>query len=350
MIPVKHILVAIDFGLASTRALEVATKLAMAFDAKLTVLHAIEEPPNGLPCPPELRRSAEFRLKETVAPLHRHLSKVEGNLREGFAWREITEAAAQIGADLVVVGSHGRGHDARFRIGSVAERVLRVCPVPVLTVRGWRFDSRPAAGRELAELLLRSHEQRPTVVALSRGGLLVGAEVAEAFGAPLRVLLTRALERDGCPFGAVCEDGTVHVSSQQDAADGERIRAQASRACAELRDEMAAMRVPRWVPNGESGSVFLVSDSILDPGPAMVAARAVRRGTPCRLMATAPVASVGSIRVLKADVDAVLAVQIVEDGLPLDAIYRDLSLPNDPVLAHRLAAADEWSRAVEKKP
>lgn len=57
-------------------------------------------------------------------------------LRVGVAWQEILAAAALAGSDLVVMGTHGRRGLAHALLGSVAEKVVRLCPVPVLTVRG----------------------------------------------------------------------------------------------------------------------------------------------------------------------------------------------------------------------
>jgi len=56
-------------------------------------------------------------------------------VREGCPAAEITEYAREEGADMVATGTRGRHGENRFLIGSVAERVVRSCPVPVLTVR-----------------------------------------------------------------------------------------------------------------------------------------------------------------------------------------------------------------------
>lgn len=347
---IAHILVATDFGVASERALEVAIEIAIRFDAKLSILHAVEERVDGLPCAPEVRRSAAFRLKETIDRARKRVPVVEGVLREGFAWREITEAATELGADLVIVGSHGRGHDTRFLIGAVAERVVRVCPVPVLTVHAWRFEDRVQAGRELADKLLRLDEGRPAVVAISRGGVIVGGEIAEAFGSSLRAMLTRALEQDGHVVGAVSEDGTVYLFDGEDEAAAGRARAEAGRACVDLRAEAARMHLAGPVEDG-AGPLLLVTDAILEPATTIVAARVLRRTHPRRrLVAAAPVATVGARLALRSAVDAIVDVQTIEDGFSLARLYRDLSLGDDRMIAQRLAVADEWARAVQKRP
>jgi nucleotide-binding universal stress UspA family protein len=59
---------------------------------------------------------------------------IEFLTREGAAWREVVAAAEEWPADLIVMGTHGRGGFERFILGSVAEKVLRSSPCPVLTV------------------------------------------------------------------------------------------------------------------------------------------------------------------------------------------------------------------------
>jgi putative phosphoribosyl transferase len=353
MIPIQRVLVATDFGAAATRAVEVAAEVATRFASKVTVLHSIEDLSYASPCsvPPEIRQSAAFRLDETVKRMRRQVPAVEGMLREGFAWREITEAASEIAAGIVVVGSHGQGDGHRFLIGSVAEKVARVCAAPVLTVHAWRFENRTYAGRELAELLLRSDEVVPTVVAISRGGAMVGAEIAEAFGASLHVLLTRSVVRDGRVVGAVCEDGTVHLEAPAARPTCDRNDDDAmARAHAELLEEARRLRSPRWPHDAQAGTILVVSDAILTASPCIAAARALRRMGTHRLVAAAPAASLAAREALGSVFDRVMVVQMVDDGFPLARLYGDRSDPNDRAVIERLALARQWAQEIEKRP
>jgi nucleotide-binding universal stress UspA family protein len=63
---------------------------------------------------------------------------VDGILREGVAWEEIDRVADEIDADMIVIGTHGRGGLARALLGSVAENVVRTAHRPVLTIQGPR--------------------------------------------------------------------------------------------------------------------------------------------------------------------------------------------------------------------
>ena len=60
---------------------------------------------------------------------------MKGFVRLGAPWEEILSVATERGADLVVVGTHGRRGFAHALMGSVAERVVRLSTIPVLTVR-----------------------------------------------------------------------------------------------------------------------------------------------------------------------------------------------------------------------
>jgi nucleotide-binding universal stress UspA family protein len=141
MISFHHILVPTDFGDASNEALEVAASLAAKFDARLTVLHANWLLPaayryaEGVSLPTdELTIAAERALNEFLAKAKRLCPKAEGTFAFGEPWRQILGAARDRGADLIVMGTHGRRGLPRLFMGSVAEKIVRLSPVPVLTV------------------------------------------------------------------------------------------------------------------------------------------------------------------------------------------------------------------------
>jgi nucleotide-binding universal stress UspA family protein len=140
----KHILVPVDFSVLSAQAVDYAVELAKALGAKITLLHAYEPPAIGYPDTAGLalevaeacRRSAETALDTEARERAASGLSLTHELRQGPAWIEIVEAAKERGADLIVMGTHGRGGLSHFLLGSVAERVVRSSPIPVLTVRG----------------------------------------------------------------------------------------------------------------------------------------------------------------------------------------------------------------------
>jgi nucleotide-binding universal stress UspA family protein len=141
----KRILCPVDFSDASRSALRVAAELARRFDGELTVFHAYPLPgytlPEGtiLPATAMLQELAE----QTDALLKEWRAKAEADGAPRIATaKAVGEPAAEIVAaasegkfDVVVVGTHGRTGLAHVLLGSVAERVVRRAPMPVVTVR-----------------------------------------------------------------------------------------------------------------------------------------------------------------------------------------------------------------------
>jgi nucleotide-binding universal stress UspA family protein len=149
--PIKHILVATDFGESSDNAVEYAAYLANAFGAALTLFHSFEIPALGLdgavpypvnlitPIHDEARRNLATRLAE----LQKLVPGARSILASGPPCEVILDAAEQQGADLIVVGTHGRRGLSRALLGSVAERVVRLARVPVLTASDAHDKARP---------------------------------------------------------------------------------------------------------------------------------------------------------------------------------------------------------------
>lgn len=146
-VTVERILCPTDFSEFSERALSRAVRLGHWFRAPITVFHAIPlisstmaGPMGGgyVSIPEELlineRRDAEEAMKRFVAP---HLDAdvpIETRVLEGEPCRLIEAMAAELPADLVVMGTHGRGGWDRLLLGSTTEKVVRRLICPVLTI------------------------------------------------------------------------------------------------------------------------------------------------------------------------------------------------------------------------
>jgi nucleotide-binding universal stress UspA family protein len=141
---IQHILVAHDFHANSEAALQYAISLAKRLGARITVLHAYEVPSTGAPerlvmatdWVQQIGVVAGERLTEIATAARRPDVAIATELRQGAAWREIDSFAKEHAVDLVIVGSHGRHGLPRALLGSVAEKVVRTAPCPVLVVRG----------------------------------------------------------------------------------------------------------------------------------------------------------------------------------------------------------------------
>ena len=146
MILLKNILVATDFGEASDAALSYGRDLARTYGATLHVLHVAENlvvryaNDEALALLPQLQtdvdEAARKRMAELVTHEDRTMLRAKPVVLEAFGPAEaIVEYAKTYNVDIIVMGTHGRGGFAHLLMGSVAERVVRTAPCPVLTVR-----------------------------------------------------------------------------------------------------------------------------------------------------------------------------------------------------------------------
>jgi nucleotide-binding universal stress UspA family protein len=147
MIALKKILVATDFSEPSDAALAYGRELARTFGASLTVLHIADNiltraygVEGVVLADRDLQRDIETSAQRQVDALlfeedRRALGAVGLVLTSNSPSAAIVTHARDTGADLIVMGTHGRGAVAHLLMGSVAERVVRTAPCPVLTVR-----------------------------------------------------------------------------------------------------------------------------------------------------------------------------------------------------------------------
>jgi nucleotide-binding universal stress UspA family protein len=138
MIRLTQILVATDFSDASHVALDYGRALARTFGASLHVLHVMENTfLRAVPSDPYVLKAAAVRhLTEPITDDDRtQLNAVTTLETSDNPADEIVKFAAGHDIGLIVMGTHGRGTMARLLVGSVAEKVVRTAPCPVLTVR-----------------------------------------------------------------------------------------------------------------------------------------------------------------------------------------------------------------------
>lgn len=139
--PFKKILCPIDFDDNSIAALDAAAEIARASDATLEVLHVIPIiiQPGGTPLYVDVYTAEENDSKMKLVELAKaHLAAVKCELKTTVAQpaAAILHAQKETGADVIVMSTHGRRGLAHLILGSVAERVVREAPCPVLTIHG----------------------------------------------------------------------------------------------------------------------------------------------------------------------------------------------------------------------
>lgn len=148
-----HILVPTDFSDASKLALNATSVLAKQIGAKVTVVHVHDpealRPPATLGWSPAQQHEVEHEVEEAVAKSLEAIREDELRgiddldtvvLRDSSPAHAIVKYAEKIGADLVVIATHGRTGLKHLLIGSVAERVVRHAAMPVLTLRTTAAD------------------------------------------------------------------------------------------------------------------------------------------------------------------------------------------------------------------
>ena len=143
--PFRSILCAVDFSQDSARALSYAGSLAQHTGGRLTIMHVVEtmlvgyDPRGGNFDIEGLSKAtvalARTQLQEYAATVKGSTSSIESVLGEGKPYRDILQEAEQRGADLIVVGVHGRSALDRLVFGSTADHLVRRATCPILTVR-----------------------------------------------------------------------------------------------------------------------------------------------------------------------------------------------------------------------
>jgi nucleotide-binding universal stress UspA family protein len=146
MIDLHHILVPTDFSKHSDNALVYAVAFAEKFQAELHILHVVQDlavfvpdmvsaaPPVAPPVE-QITAAARGALDRIVRERQLGNLRVHTDVRQGPPFYEIVRYARETNVDLIIMGTHGRAGLAHVLLGSVAEKVVRKAPCPVLTVR-----------------------------------------------------------------------------------------------------------------------------------------------------------------------------------------------------------------------
>jgi universal stress protein A len=142
---IRHLLAPTDFSEYSKEAVSYALELAQKFGAKLSLLHVVEPPPYSMEglvpsgaggdLLDDLERQASAELAQVLPQAKDAKVEVRRYVVVGSPFRKIIESAEADKVDLIVMATHGRTGLSHLVMGSVAERVVRTAPCPVLTIR-----------------------------------------------------------------------------------------------------------------------------------------------------------------------------------------------------------------------
>jgi universal stress protein A len=140
-----RIVVPTDFSGCSEEAWALARRIAGAVGSEIVLVHVFVEPPayGEAPLPVDSvwqviesgRKWVEEELEKWAGAARPKGLSVRTLVRTGSPYQEIVNLATDERADLVAMGTHGRSGVSRLLLGSVADRVVRLAPCPVLTVR-----------------------------------------------------------------------------------------------------------------------------------------------------------------------------------------------------------------------
>jgi nucleotide-binding universal stress UspA family protein len=140
----RLILVPIDFDATSERVVDTATELARALAASITLFHVIEVPlyeyanfGGALPSPDAqeaVEASARRALDQKLQAVWATVPSAKAVLTRGEPWRLVSNAITELKADLVVIGTQRRRWLEHALLGSVADKIVRTSPVPVVAV------------------------------------------------------------------------------------------------------------------------------------------------------------------------------------------------------------------------
>ena len=197
------------------------------------------------------------------------------------------------------------------------------------------FEDREDAGRQLAERLLPYRDENPIVLALPRGGVPVGYEIARALKAPLDVFIARKLGAPGrreLGIGAVAQGGVRVLNEDTIRALGiseEYIEQVAAEETAEIERRLRLLRGDRPEPRVRGRTVILVDDGIATGVTAWAAIRALRRRAPRRLVLAVPVCAPQTAEAIRSEVDDLVCLKAPYNLMAIGFWYRDFEQVSD---------------------
>ena len=173
MIHIQHVLCAVDFSECSRRALHCAVRVAGWCGARVTAFHVVLPPATiafspyagALTSPAAERSGLKNRLREFVGETSRAVP-VQMEMHEGDMCHDIVDRATGGGADLIVMGLHGRSPNERFALGSVAECVLARATCPVLVCRTDPDDHAGSGGMAAGHILCAMDFSKASLAAM----------------------------------------------------------------------------------------------------------------------------------------------------------------------------------------
>lgn len=202
------------------------------------------------------------------------------------------------------------------------------------------FTDRREAGSRLAAALEHLRDQGPVVLAVPRGGVVVGREVARHLGVLLEVIVPRKLRAPYNPelaIGAVAEGGEPVLDDIARGVGAAYLEQETGAQRAEIARRVRVYRGGRPLPVLEGRTVIVVDDGIATGATLIAALRAVRAAAPAHLVAAVPVAPPESVARLAQEADEVVCLVAPETFYAVGQFYADFTQVEDAEVVALLA-------------
>jgi len=212
------------------------------------------------------------------------------------------------------------------------------------------FENRLEAGRRLAARLECYRGPDTIVLAIPRGGVVVGCQVASALGVPLDVVIPRKIGAPGQPelaIGAIGDDvsaldeDTIRYLGVSEA----YIRDEIERQRREIERRWRLYHGDRPFPNVEGKTVILVDDGVATGYTTIAAARTIRKKNPAKLVLAVPVAPPESVARLRPEVDELVVLETPEPFFSVGSWYYEFEQTTDEEVIDLLRRAEESTGA-----
>jgi putative phosphoribosyl transferase len=207
------------------------------------------------------------------------------------------------------------------------------------------FRNREDAGRRLAERLAGYREEHPVVLALPRGGVPVGYEVARALGAPLDVFIARKLGAPNQPelgIGAVAQDGSRVLNEsivEKIGVSEEYIERVAAEETKEAERRLRLFHGERPEPKVRGRTAILVDDGIATGVTIRAAIEALRRRDLRRFVLAVPVCAAPTAEALRKEVDELICLEAPSDLMAIGLWYQHFEQTSDEEVIELLERA-----------
>ncbi len=152
MINIKKIVVPTDFSRLSLTALDYALDIAEHWGASISIVHVIDEKPpvlgiGSLKLSEEeysatIKKEAENKMENLLEEYsEKRKIRMEGEILTGLDYQEISDYSEVVEADMIIIATHGRTGVLHTLLGSVAEKIIRYCKIPVLVTTPSQEDT-----------------------------------------------------------------------------------------------------------------------------------------------------------------------------------------------------------------